>query len=101
MASPRVRGNPARRELSEIFLYTLKIRDKRLSEKNSRQTSLMASLAIIIAFFSFRFLYQTTLSANWICRDVVDVESIKPAPATEAPDPSNRTSLFVGGLKLA
>src|SRR5580700_7621887 len=39
-------------------------------------------------------------SANWICLDVVDVRSIKPAPGTGLPLPSKRVSLSVGGLKL-
>src|SRR5690349_12548483 len=49
---------------------------------------------------SSRFNYQTTFSANWICREVVDVESTKPAPPTGAPVPSKIILLSVGGLKL-
>src|ERR1700731_658173 len=40
------------------------------------------------------------LSANWICREVVDVKSIKPAPGTGFPLPSKRVLLSVGGMKL-
>ena len=85
---------------SEIFPDTLKIVDKQFCERNSPRTSLMAPLDIIISLFSFTFCYQIIFSANWICREVVDVESIKPAPGV-GPDPSNNISLFVGGLKLA
>src|SRR4029077_2075204 len=47
-----------------------------------------------------RPIYQTSFRANWICREVVAVEVICPAPGMVRPFPSKRASLATGGLKL-
>jgi hypothetical protein len=48
-----------------------------------------------------RSVYQITFNANWICREAVIVEVIKPAPGTGTPLPSKIALFSVGGLRLA
>src|SRR6266851_4124017 len=100
IALARARRTPDQIALSARSLHTTKVRDNGFCERTSYRTSLLVSLTICTPFFSFRFHHQMTFTANWICLEVVDVESINPAPATGAPDPSKIILLSVGGLKL-
>src|SRR6266576_3068154 len=91
---------PGPQVLSGISLHIPKVRDKRFYERNSSLTSLRTSIAISTAISSFRYSYQIIFRANWICREVVVVASIAPAPEIKFPLSSIIVLLLIGGAKL-